>query len=306
MVSIGAMYEGGEFTPKQFGIAVEQAGFDSLWAGDRVLFYLDGIATLGCFAGCTEKIALGTSIIVAPMRPAAVMAKGLMSASWMAQRQIIAGIGPGGDEPKDFEVTGADIHSRGAYTDEAIEVMKLLWSGKPVSYSGRWNKFSDAKMELTAARGHRSPPETAAPQIWIGGRSKAALRRTVTYAQGYLPYYLGPAQLKDRIAKLKEMAGEVGRDPSEITIGVVTFLLPAKSRKEAIQTVLRETEHRNLSADSIANHFLLGGAQECVDRIGEYIDAGAQHIVIGSSTGAQHQLDGYLEIGTKILAAVRT
>lgn len=304
MVKIGAMYMGGPFTPKTFGQRAEAAGFDSLWAGDHVLHYVDGLTTLGCFAGCTDHIELGTAVIVAPFRPAAVVAKGLMTAAFIAGRQIMAGIGPGGDVAREFDVTGATISERGAYTDEALDVISRLWTGEPVTYDGRWNRF--AKATLLAAPVPGGGAELVPrPAIWIGGRSEASLRRTVRFGSGYIPYLISPAQLKDRVGRLRELAEKAGRDPDEIAIACCSFLVPAASTKSAIEIGLPKVGFNFITAENMAEFYVLGSKSECVDKIGEYIEAGATHVVLGCHPGPEHQLDAYFEAMSEIMPAVR-
>ena len=303
MIKIGAMYMGGDFTPKTFGRAAETAGFDSLWAGDHVLHYVDGIATLACFAGCTDTIALGTSVIVAPFRPPAVIAKGLITAAWIAGRQIIAGIGPGGDVAKEFDVTGADFKSRGAYTNEALEVMKLLWSGEKVSFAGRWSNFTDVRM-LRAP----TPQEAAkvlTPQIWIGGRSDASLKRTVRHGAGYLPYLISPAQLKERVSRLRELADEAGRPFEDIAIGCTSFLIPAASRAEAVAIGHPRVGFNFVTPENMSSYYVLGNKEECIEQINAYLEAGATHMVLGCHGGQERQLETYLEAMAEILPAIR-
>lgn len=301
MTQIGAMYMGGSFTPKSFGVAAERLGFDSLWAGDHVLHYVDGITTLGCFAGCTERITLGTSVLVAPFRPAATIAKALLTAAFIADRQIIAGIGPGGDVPAEFAAVGAEPRDRGAYTDEALDVIRLLWRGEPVCYEGRWNRFSDVHM-LAAPDGERRFP---LPLVWIGGRSDAALRRAVAYGSGYLPYLISPARLRERVSRLRELADEAGRPPEDITIGCVSFLIPAGTREEALDLGLSRVGFNSVTRENMAKFYLLGSAAECLEQVSAYIEAGATHVVLGCHGGAERQLEAYLSVSEEILAAMR-
>ena len=303
MVKIGAMYMGGQFTPGTFGRAVEAAGFDSLWAGDHVLHYVDGLTTLGCFAGCTQSIQLGTSVIVAPFRSPAVLAKALMTASWIADRQIVAGIGPGGDVLKEFQVTGANFKTRGAYTDEALQVMQLLWSGQKVSFNGRFSRFDDVQMHRA---GNRSDHESVrTPEIWIGGRSEAALRRTVRFGSGYLPYLISPEQLKERVSRLRELADEAGRAFDEITVACTTFVVPAASHAHAIELGRNAVGFNAVTAENMERYYVLGSVAECVDRIHEYIEAGASHVVLGCHGGQDRQLECFLESAAGILPALR-
>ena len=196
MIEIGAMYMGGDgITVKEFAVAAEAAGFDSVWTGDHLAHYVDGIASLGIVAGCTERVTIGTNVLVAPFRPAAVVAKALLTTAQSARRRVVMGVGPGGDVPIELAMAGADSATRGRYTDEALDVIAGLWSGRPFSYAGRWNRFDEVVMEPVA--GPR-------PDVWIGGRSPAALRRAVRRGHGYNPYLVSPEQVAERYAALQD------------------------------------------------------------------------------------------------------
>ncbi len=302
MAKIGAMYMGGVSSPKEFAHAVEAAGFASLWAGDHVLHYVDGIATLGIFAGATQNIPLGTSVIVAPFRPAAVIAKGVLTAAWAAKREITVGIGPGGDVAKEFDAVGADMKVRGACTNEAIEIMQLFWSAKPgqaVSYEGRFAKFRDVVMDHGGGHTYIGPK----PRIWAGGRSEAALGRTAKYASGYIPYLIEPRQLKERVKRLKELCDVHKRDFSEITIAATTFMIPAKDVSEAVELARSHRGFQNVDDERLKRFYALGSVRDCADKLEQYVEAGASTIVLGCAPAhkGEVQLARYLEHASEIL-----
>src|SRR4051812_5380503 len=120
---------GGTFSLKDFAVQAERTGFDSIWVGDHVAHYVDGMAGLGILAGCTDTVTIGTNVVVLPFRPAAVVAKGALTVAGVAGgRRVVLGVGPGGDVPEEFALTGADMGTRGRYTDEALDVIRRLWS----------------------------------------------------------------------------------------------------------------------------------------------------------------------------------
>ena len=143
-------------TVKTFAGLAEAAGFDSVWCGDHVASHVDGLVGLGVLAGATEEIAIGTSVIVASFRPAVVTAKALATVAVVAKGRTIAGLGAGGDLPLEFAATGADLRTRGAFLDEAIEVMQLLWRGTSASFRGRWTSFEDLALRRLPTRRRRS------------------------------------------------------------------------------------------------------------------------------------------------------
>ena len=169
-MKVGVQYQRSDGGLADFARRAEDAGFDSVCCGDHVGHLYDGIAALGCLAGATRSITVGLNMLVAPYRPAAVMAKALATVAQMAPGRVVAGFGVGGEFPGEFLATGADLHARGAYTDEALDVILQLWQGEPVTHHGRF-----AHLE----RFTLAPKPQPRPEVWIGGRSEAALRRAV-------------------------------------------------------------------------------------------------------------------------------
>jgi alkanesulfonate monooxygenase SsuD/methylene tetrahydromethanopterin reductase-like flavin-dependent oxidoreductase (luciferase family) len=284
------------FGPQDFARCAEEVGFDSVWCGDHVVRHQDGIATLAALAAATTRVTVGAAVIVVPMRPAAITAKGVLTAAIIADgRRTVLGVGPGGDVPKDFELVGADLSTRGAYTDEALDVIRLLWSGEPVSYSGRWNEFTDIQMW---------PRPVRRPDIFVGGRSDAALRRAVRVGEGYLPYLVDPRQARSRFERIVELAAGV-RALDGFTFGVSTFMVAGRSIDDAARAVFTGEGFKDVDESRVRRFYLLGTAQDCVDQLRAYVESGANHIVIGCSAGHERQLDSYMETMADVLPAIR-
>lgn len=286
---------GGDFSAKSFAIAAERTGFDSLWCGDHVQHYIDGIATLGCFAGCTERITIGSNVIVAPFRSAASIAKGISSIALSAERPVIAGIGVGGEFPAEFQATGANLRTRGAYTDEAIEVIRKLWQGERVSFHGRFNHFDKFKME---------PMPTSTPQLWVGGRSDAALRRVARHGDGYIPYLVSAEQLSRRYSRLQEYIASEGRAANEITYACTLVYMPGDNADDALAKVMDgRFPLKGLNETFVRNSFLLGDVHDCAKRIAEYFEAGAEHIVLGCPPGNEFECAAFMENSERLRQA---
>lgn len=299
-IEIGAMYMGGDdLTVKDFARAAEAAGFDSVWAGDHLAHYVDGIASLGILAGCTERVTIGSNVLVAPFRPAAVVAKALLTTAHSARRRVIMGIGPGGDVPIELAMAGADGTTRGRYTDEALDVIAGLWSGRPFSYAGRWNRFDEVVMEPVA--GPR-------PDVWIGGRSPAALSRAVRRGTGYNPYLVSPEQVADRYAALRTVATEAGRDvdePDSFDFAATTFYVPGANAEDAFRLGFDHVGFRGVSAQHFRRSYLLGDVEDLKRGVDAYLAVGVRHLVIGCAPGAAHRLDAFVAPFAEVLDDIR-
>ncbi|MFN0091833.1 MAG: LLM class flavin-dependent oxidoreductase [Acidimicrobiales bacterium] len=295
-MQVGVQYQGDSGGPKLFARRAEQAGLDSLWCGDHVAHLYDGLAVLACFAGATDQITIGLNVLVTPYRSAAVTAKALATIALAAPGRVVAGFGVGGEFPAEFTATGADPSVRGAYTDEALGVITRLWSGAPVSYRGRWNRLDEFQLE---------PPPAPPPEVWIGGRSEAALRRAVRFGRGYTPYLVSPDQLAKRVVRLGELAAEAGRSPQELTVGCLCTLVPGVRGQAAVDLVSAAFKLSGLTPEAIQQRYLLGGDDEVLARLQRYVDAGARHLILGCVPGDPGQVDEFFAACERLAPAAR-
>jgi probable F420-dependent oxidoreductase len=156
--------------------AAEELGFDSVWVTEHIIVgpdavdpygrVYDPLVTLGWIAGWTERIALGTSIVLVPLHHPIRLAKEVATLQELSGRRLLLGVGLGWHGPE-FEFMGVPFEGRGRRADEAIRVMLALWSGARDFEAELWS-FHDATSEPVLA----TPPE-----LWIGGSSTRAIRR---------------------------------------------------------------------------------------------------------------------------------
>ncbi len=191
----------------------EDLGFDSVWIPDHAVVpravearygpvYYDAIAVLGYLAGITSRVRLGTTVLVIPYRHPIVLAKELASIDQLSEGRLILGAGVGWAEVE-FQALGLTFAERGRYTDEALRVMQTLWTQDAPQYSGPYCTFADIIFQP-------KPLQQPVP-IWIGGQSRAALRRTAQFATGWHPIDQPPAQLQTAMTTLATLSQQVGR-----------------------------------------------------------------------------------------------
>jgi probable F420-dependent oxidoreductase len=221
----------------------ERNGFHSVWAQDHVAFpktrtsvypypesttelafspgmdWLDPVAVMGVVAGATERLVIGTSVLVVPYRNPVILAHELASLDRLSEGRIVLGVGSGWMD-EEFAAVGVPKRERGARTDEAIELMRALWSAdEHISFDGRFTQLEDV---VLASHPHR----TGGPPVMIGGNTEPALMRTGRLGDGWLGFEVfvdGVAAKRDAIQRAAE---EVGRDPSAITLSVRRGLVP--------------------------------------------------------------------------------
>jgi probable F420-dependent oxidoreductase len=196
----------------------EQAGFDALFVSDHLCIppdqtegsggrYLDVLATLAFIAGATEKIRLGVSVLVVPYRPAVLTAKQVATIQELSGERMILGVGVGWMKPE-FAALGADIHRRGAITDETLSVIHHLFNADvPGAYDGPLVKFPSFVFM----------PRPKRPPFWIGGNGPAAMNRALKFGDGWHPMLSAP-ELKVQVEELRTRARAAGRESPEIIV----------------------------------------------------------------------------------------
>jgi probable F420-dependent oxidoreductase len=156
--------------------AAEELGFHSVWTTEHIVVGPEGVdpygrvydplVTLGWIAGWTERIELGTSIIILPLHDPFHVAKQTATLQQLADRRVTLGVGMGWHRDE-FEFIGVEFEGRGRRGNEAIKLIRALWRGEH-AFEGRYWSFRDATSE---------PLPEPQPEIWVGGSSQHAIRR---------------------------------------------------------------------------------------------------------------------------------
>lgn len=220
----------------RFAREAEAAGFDSLWVSDHVVIprrmsvpypqspdgrfpvppeapFLEAIATLLFVAGCTERIALGTSVCIVPWRNPVLLAKQLATLDVLSGGRLIVGVGAGWF-PEEFDALAVPYAQRGARTDEYLRVMLALWTNDKAAFSGRYYRIADVGF---APR----PLQQPHPPVWVGGDSAGALRRAGRFGQAWhAPAGHTADELAAGLATARRQAERAGRDPAAVGLMV--------------------------------------------------------------------------------------
>ena len=261
----------------EFARRVESLGFDYVVCGEHVAFHNpmpNSLIALAAAAGVTQRIRLMSAVLLLPLYPPALAAKMVATLDIVARGRLDLGVGLGGEYPREFEACGVPLSERGARVDEALEVMKLLWSGKPVSFSGRFSRFEDVSLRPR-------PNQRPHPPIWIAGRSQAAMRRAALLGQGWLPYMVDPQQYKESVDAIKTTMQSIGRSEKDFRFGLSIFAsVQNRSRQAREGAVERLNQVYGQDFSVLVDRFALAGTPaECRRRIDEFIQAGVRTFV---------------------------
>ena len=220
---------------RRFVETAEELGFESVLAGDHIVLptegtnqypytsdgsfsrptdepFLETMTLLGYLAACTSRIKLGSTVIILPYRNPVVQAKMFASLDVLTNGRIICGVGVGWLE-KEFEILGLDYHQRGAMTNEFLGIMQALWTQQNPEYHGKFYNIDGIQFEP-------KPVQKPGIPIWVGGHTKAALRRTAKYGSCWHTTRQTPEFVAENLPYLRERVEKEGRDQSEVTISL--------------------------------------------------------------------------------------
>ncbi|HZU75154.1 MAG TPA: LLM class flavin-dependent oxidoreductase [Dehalococcoidia bacterium] len=251
----------------------EELGFDSLWLSDRLVStvpVLEPLTALAMAAARTRKLKFGMSVMVLPLRNPAVVAKEIATVDFLSGGRMLPAFGIGADDQREYEAAGIRFAERAARTDEAVPLLRRLWSEEHVTHHGRFYHLSD----VTIA------PRPAQPlPIWFGGRSDAAFRRVGRLGDGWLASFITPEELGEGCERIRQHAAEAGRTIDEDHYGVIVSIAVARTREAALE--LAAPVLRRLRPDVDPGRVgAFGTPDELVARIGAYLRAGASKFVL--------------------------
>jgi probable F420-dependent oxidoreductase len=169
----------------------------------------DPLETLAYIAAVTTTMKLGTSVVVAPLHSAAVLAKRAATLDLLSGGRLLLGLGIGW-QVEEYAAVGAPFDHRGERFDEIIEAMRRLWADSPASFDGKYTRF-DAVYSEPRPAGGRVP-------VVIGGSSPAAAARAGRLGDGWLPFVISAEDFAARAAEIREVAKRAGRDPDEVEL----------------------------------------------------------------------------------------
>ncbi len=227
--------------PEPFAALVqtaEECGFESIWTVEHVVVPVgyrsrypyspdgkmpapedvplsDPLIPLAYAAARTQRVRLGTGILILPQRHPVYVAKEVATLDVLSGGRAILGIGSGW-LAEEFATVGVPFEERGARTDEAIRAVRTLWRPGPQSFEGRFFRWAPVES-------NPKPVQQPGVPIVIGGHSASAARRAARLGDGFFPAFGEPAELKNLLRLMREECERIGRNPEEIEITTGAF-----------------------------------------------------------------------------------
>jgi probable F420-dependent oxidoreductase len=249
-------------------------GFDSLWVTDHVIVpkdvyiayreeMLDPLAVLAWLAGVTERIALGTSVIILPYRSPLPVAKLLASVDVLSGGRLIFGAGVGWMEGE-FAALGVPFAERGRRTDEALQLFRKVWTEREPEIETRHHW-------LHGVVASPMPLQRPRPPIWIGGASEGAYRRVARHGDGWHSTAATPEAFRQGADAVRRHWAEAGREGAPVLSLRIPFWLDGIHRPGTDMGYLR------------GRHAIHGTTREVVDTLRAYAALGVSHVALDVS-----------------------
>lgn len=257
--------------------AMEAAGIDSLWIGGHIASRNPSpevMMVLARLAALTERVRVGTSVLLLPLYPPALVAKQVADLDRLTDGRVMLGVGVGGEYPQEFRAVQVPIEERGRRADEAIPLLRRFWTAEPVTHHGRYYNVDDVRI-------HPAPAQPNGPPILIAGRKEAAMRRAARLGDGWFPYLYSPRRYAASVEQITKFASDAGRSLDGFQWLVWVFVNVNAdgeiARTEAAQSI-GGTYNQDVRAmvDAVA---AAGTPDEVTFKLQTFYDAGARHFV---------------------------
>ncbi len=256
---------------------LEDLGVESLWVGGHVASpnpTPEVMVALARLSAQSTTAVIGSSILLLPLYPPAIVAKQLADIDRACGGRVVLGVGIGGEYEQEFRACQVPREERAARTDEAIPLLRELWTGEPVRHDGGHYAMGEVRI-------HPAPRQPGGPPIVVAGRQPAAMRRAATLGDGWMPYLYSPRRYAESVEQVRADAASAGRDL--VNFGWMLFSFVSirddgdEARREAA-AFLGGTYRQDFDA-MVRSVSIAGTRDEVAERLREYVEAGVRHFI---------------------------
>jgi alkanesulfonate monooxygenase len=282
----------------------EELEFDSLWAWDHILLgskqpfpFFESLSTLAALAAVTERVELGTGILVLPIRNPVVLAKVTSTIDRISGGRLILGLA-GGWYQREFDAVGVRFADRGRLFERNLDVLFRFWTEASVTGEADGMAFRNAVMVPKPARQPR-------PRVLVGGYVDRVLRRAGTLADGWLAYFYRADSFRRSWARVRAHAEEAGRDPdgldnlSQLVICLDDSFEAADRRARAFISAYFDTPPWS---EATPEHAIRGTPEQCAEQLAEHLEAGVRHVCLIPADYDPEQVEA---VASDLLARLR-
>jgi alkanesulfonate monooxygenase SsuD/methylene tetrahydromethanopterin reductase-like flavin-dependent oxidoreductase (luciferase family) len=260
-------------------VDAERRGLASVWANDALdRPRVEALTALAAIAARTERITLGTAVLMPAYRQPLQAGQALASLDLLSGGRLVVGVGAGfpGFCENELAAVGVDRRSRFGYLDDIVALWRRLWSGDRGAFAGAVLRY-DWLPEVAA------PARPGGPPVWLGGLTPAALDRAGRLYDGWLPYPPAPGDYGPALAAVRDASAAAGRRSDAVTPAL--FVTVAVDEDEARAVERLDAYCRTIYGQPVEvmrgiQAMLAGPADAVAAGLARYVDAGARHLVV--------------------------
>jgi probable F420-dependent oxidoreductase len=265
----------------------EALGYESAWVQEQIVGsvpILEPVTVLTYAAALTQRLRLGTSVMLTVWRNPVQLAKSLTSLDHLSQGRLTVGVGIGNQRPEDAAF-GIPLGRRARRFVEGIGVMKALWTQPTATFAGEYWQLAGIAQEP-------KPVQRPHPPLWFGARESAALRRAVRLGNGWMGAGSSSnADFKSQAVAIRGFLDNAKRDPATFTLSKRVYIAVDANKARAEERLRTWFGIRYGRADMASRVAVCGGANECLDRLAELVESGAEHLLLNSAFDHMEHLD---------------
>jgi probable F420-dependent oxidoreductase len=270
---------------------IEGAGFDSIWVGDHVSFYipiLESLTLLTYVSAVTERVRLGTGIYLVPLRHPTTTAKVTSTLDVLSNGRLMLGVGVGGEFPPEFEACGVPVEERGSRTDEGIEILRRLWTEDAVVHAGKHFSFGPVSL-------NPKPVQQGGPRIIVGGRRGPTFRRAGQLGDGYISHMCSADQYAQNLTDIEAHALKAGREGADFETTAFLFTVMDDDYDKALDRAasMLQMIYNRPFRDAAKKYCILGRPEDCLEQMQNFARSGARHFVFSMLSDPNEFIDAF-------------
>ncbi len=270
-----------------YAVAAERLGFDSVWVEDRLLHprlgILEALTTLNFVASQTERIRLGTCVLLVNLRNPLSLAKSLSTLDYLSGGRVVVGTSLGGN-PTEYRVSGTQMKTRVTRFEETLKAMRAFWGQGPFEGVSRFIQPTDVPMEPR-------PVQQRIP-VWIGGKADPVFSRVAVLGDGWLASSTSTADDFARgWAKVREQAMVAERDLNSLMPAKFTYIHIDDDTDKALAVLSERLPRYYPSSYDAPRYTLHGPPGRCIEQARKLVNAGVRTMIFSTVTRDHTQLE---------------
>ena len=263
--------------------AMEDLPIDSLWTGGHIASpnpSPEVMMSLARLSALTGRVKIGTSILLLPLYEPAIIAKQIADLDRAAAGRVILGVGIGGEYPAEFRACHVPLTERGRRTNEAIPLLKKLWTAETVTHEGPFYPMEEVRI-------HPAPLQAGGPPVVVAGRQEAAMRRAALLGDGWMPYLYSPRRYAASVEVIRRTADSRGRELDDFGWYAFVFVNVDDDGDRARENAARSIGgNYNQDFGKMIDHVAAAGTpQEVADKLSAFATSGVRHFIFAPASG---------------------